>query len=355
MYVPCPPCIDSFEVRTLEKRRWLLALASAAGMLILILDSRTALAGAAEGVALCLKTIIPSLFPFIFLSGIFSGNCQWTGLAARIVGKPFGIPREMESILIPALLGGYPIGAQCTYEAFRSGALSQRKAERMLAYCSNVGPAFIFGILPSSFDNRSFVWVIWGIQLFSIWTAAFLFSASNIETHLTERGTTSFGMEQAVRAMLKICGWVILFRVLIGFLDRWLFWAISPVLQTAISGFLELSNGCCSLNKIQDGRLKFCVCNILLAFGGLCVMYQTSSVCPGLRLRFYCLGKLLQAATAGITAAALCYGVWWLIPAWMIALFGIKSVEKRVEIPNLLMYNKRRDGWRADDAVSQKN
>ena len=36
-------------------------------MLALILDSRTALAGAVQGVELCLKTLIPFLFPFLFL------------------------------------------------------------------------------------------------------------------------------------------------------------------------------------------------------------------------------------------------------------------------------------------------
>ena len=56
----------------MEKRKWIVSLAAAAGILVLILDSRTALAGAAQGLSLCLKTVIPSLFPFIFLSGTFS-------------------------------------------------------------------------------------------------------------------------------------------------------------------------------------------------------------------------------------------------------------------------------------------
>ena len=102
MYALSPVCIDSFEVKLLEQRRWLPALASAAGMLALILDSRTALSSATEGVALCIKTIIPSLFPFIFLSGTFSGSCS--GHAPGFLGRLPGIPRGMESLLIPTLL-----------------------------------------------------------------------------------------------------------------------------------------------------------------------------------------------------------------------------------------------------------
>ena len=38
------------------------------GILLLILDGRTALLGAQAGIALCLKTIVPALFPFFVLS-----------------------------------------------------------------------------------------------------------------------------------------------------------------------------------------------------------------------------------------------------------------------------------------------
>ena len=53
------------------QKRTLIALAAVAGMLAMILDSRIALSAAAEGVQLCISTVIPSLFPFLFLSGIF--------------------------------------------------------------------------------------------------------------------------------------------------------------------------------------------------------------------------------------------------------------------------------------------
>ena len=37
----------------------------ALGMIVLILDSKTALSGCREGVTLCLNVVIPSLFPFL--------------------------------------------------------------------------------------------------------------------------------------------------------------------------------------------------------------------------------------------------------------------------------------------------
>ena len=46
------------------KTNKLACTAAALGMLVLILDSKTALAGAREGIDLCIRTVIPSLFPF---------------------------------------------------------------------------------------------------------------------------------------------------------------------------------------------------------------------------------------------------------------------------------------------------
>lgn len=129
--------------------------------------------------------------------------------------------------------------------------------------------------------------------------------------------------------MLKICGWVILFRVLIGFLCRWILWTVSRETRVALIGLLELSNGCCMLDQIPAENIRFLICSVLLSFGGLCVTYQTASVCPGLRLRFYLRGKLLQAATAGITSAAICFRLWLLPPLWLAALFGVRAAEKK--------------------------
>lgn len=316
----------------MEKRKRGSALAAAAGLLALILDSRTALAGAAQGLALCLKTIIPSLFPFIFLSGVFSHACSRTGRAARLLGKPFGIPPGMTSVLVPALLGGYPVGAQCISEAYRSGQVGKDRAERMLAFCSNAGPAFIFGILPAAFPGKKTVWLLWAIQLFGIWAALFVFSCPELSSEGSGPAAAPFGMEQTIGAILKICGWVILFRVLIGFLCRWILWAASPELQVALIGLLELSNGCCMLERIPSPELRFLVCSILLSFGGLCVAYQTASVCPGLGIQFYLRGKLLQAVTTGIVSAAVCYRLWLLPVLWLAVLFGLKKAEKRSRI-----------------------
>ena len=136
------------------------------GMLILILDGKTALAGGAEGIELCLKTVIPSLFPFFVLSILLTSSLSGVTLPVlRPLGRLCGMPEGTEALLISGFLGGYPVGAQSVAAVYRSGQLPRREAERLLAFCSNAGPAFLFGMASSLFPRQWMAWALWGIHI----------------------------------------------------------------------------------------------------------------------------------------------------------------------------------------------
>ena len=77
--------IESAEVMAVRfNKRIIPALCSIVTMVILILDSKTSLAGVAEGIDLCLKVVIPSLFPFLILSTVLTESTS--GMSLRFVG-----------------------------------------------------------------------------------------------------------------------------------------------------------------------------------------------------------------------------------------------------------------------------
>ena len=98
--------------------------------------------------------------------------------------------------------------------------------------------------------------------------------------------------------MAMICAWVIVFRILITLMDRWLLWCLSDELQLIISGLLELTNGCCRLQEIQSIASRFVIFSVFLSFGGLCVTMQTAGVIDtmGGILTGYLPAKITQAA-----------------------------------------------------------
>ena len=274
-------------------------LAAAAGMFILILDGKTALAGAAEGIELCIYTVIPALFPFFFLSPVLVSHLSPGSL--RPLARWLGLPMGTEGLLIPAIFGGYPTGAQAVGRAWRSGALTKQEAERALHFLNNAGPSFLFGMIGSRFSSPLAPWLLWGIHL----TSAGMVAASLPRTSQTFRRklsispvTFSQALSGAVKTMGLVCGWIVIFRILLTFLQRWLLWMLPVGIRVLVCGLLELSNGCCMLTEIGNESLRFLVCSVLLAFGGGCVAMQTGAVIPGLSLLPYLKGKLMQTIYA---------------------------------------------------------
>ena len=150
----------------MKKQNLRIAIAAAVAMLVLILDSRTALAGASEGISICLNTLIPSLFPFILLSILLAGSLSGQEIPIlRPATKHCRIPKGTESLLAIGFLGGYPVGAQNVALLHRAGQLSDQQATRMITICNNAGPAFIFGILGSMFSSCAVPWLLWMIPM----------------------------------------------------------------------------------------------------------------------------------------------------------------------------------------------
>ena len=282
----------------MKRKQFWMGFAASLGMLILIFDGKTALEGTQDGLNLCMKTVIPSLFPFFLLSRLITES--FSSISFSIL-KPLmhicKIPNGAEGILISGFLGGYPVGAQCIANAYHSDQLSREDAERMLGFCNNAGPAFLFGIISQQFPNHSYVWALWIIHMLSAFSAGIFFrSACSEYVQAQEPASISLtdALHSSIRIMSTVCGWVIWFRILISFLQKWILWLFPVEVTVFFTGLLELSNGCCELQRIADIPVRFVICSTLLAFGGLCVTMQTISVTKGLSMIQYFKGKLLQ-------------------------------------------------------------
>lgn len=286
--------------------RFVKAVLCAIGILVLILDAKTALQGASEGIHLCLYTIIPSLLPFFVLTMLLTGAL----IGSRIPFlKPLciicRIPDGTESLLLTGMLGGYPTGAQLVKESWLDGNLDTNTAATMLVICNLAGPAFIFGIIAKQFSSAATVWILWIIHILSALLCARILPGTKMQSAMNARShNTSLtdAVQRSIRVTALVCSWIILFRVILSFLRRWFLWLLPDALQVLVYGLLELANGCCELYRISSKGLRFVAAAGMLSFGGLCVTMQTSSVCQGLPFRRYIPGKLIQMSISIILA-----------------------------------------------------
>lgn len=282
----------------MKHHKLLPGMVAATGMLILILDSKTALNSAAEGIDLCIRAVIPSLFPFFLLSGILVGSFMGSNLPLlRPLANLLGMPQGSETFLISGFLGGYPVGASAIRDAWAAGSIRQEDAQRLLGFCNNAGPAFLFGMAAQQFSNPGICWILWVIHIVSAMISGIMLKTQPVGTaKIPEASAMSPAvvMKNALSVTAQVCGWVIAFRIINGFLNRWFLWFLPEGMQTAVAGFLELTNGCIGLSTIAQEEHRLILCSALLAFGGVCVWMQTASVTRGLSLRYFVLGKLMQ-------------------------------------------------------------
>lgn len=323
-----------------HKKLWQGCFASL-GMLVLILDSKTAIEGAQTGIELCLKTVIPSLFPFFILSILLTNSFAGASLPLlQPLGRLCGIPKGAESILISGFLGGYPVGAQCISASYRTGQISRKAAARMLAFCNNAGPAFLFGMVSSAFPSKWLTWVLWSIHIISAIFVSLVIPGDQSRTmDISENSeiTLSYALRSAIQVMATVCGWVVVFRVLITFLGRWILWLLPVEMQVLLTGILELSNGCCELFSIPEIKIRFIICSGMLAFGGLCVTMQTISVANGLPLHGYFQGKLMQTVFSLLLSWGIMYRALFLCFVFlMLSLFLLRKIQKKSSIPTVI-------------------
>lgn len=267
-------------------------------MLAMIFDSKTAFIGASQGVNICIYTVVPSLLPFFVFSVYMTS--ELAGKRLRIlqpIAAICGIPAGGEALLIMGLLGGYPIGAKCVANSYEQGKISRETAERLLGFCSNAGPPFIFGMMAALFSNLAAPWLLWMIHISTAIFTGYLLPGKQklqISNTTNEQITFSKALLQSLKALANVCCWVILFRMLISFITTWFLWLFPLEIQVMISGILELVNGCQMLRFISSEAVRFILSSCFLSFGGICVFLQTVSVTGKLGTGMYLKGKLIQ-------------------------------------------------------------
>lgn len=276
-------------------------------------------AGAAEtvrrGIELCLASVIPALFPFFVVSSLLVS--LGAGRAARILERPFRALFRCggagAAAFLLGMLGGYPVGAATVASLVRQGDVSPAEGRRLLAFCSNAGPAFIIGVAGLTvFGSARTGAYLYLIHITAAMAAGFLLRGRRAVIGGTYHPPARPGLisaflsavQGAASAMGRVCAFVVFFLVLLSLTER-----VTGPLPPGAAGFLELTNGVLRLSPTRTG---FITAAALLGWGGLSVHCQTASVLDGTNVPLdrYFLGKALQSLLSALLAAA----VWHVIP-----------------------------------------
>ena len=293
------------------KKMMSLAAVLAAGTLLLLRPEAAAEA-VRDGLSLCARTVIPSLFPFFVVVSLLLrlglADCL-QGVCGPFMGPMFHLRGVCALPLLTGLLGGYPSGAKTAADLYHQGRITRREAELLLGFCDNCGPAFLLGYVGSGILGSSRA----GAYLYLVHVCAALITGMALCRLIRGRGPAlldcrlpaeaaslpqalTASAAGAVTSTLHICAFVVLFRVLA---------ALAPAgIPGPALGVLEMVTGTAALSPDRTG---FILAAVITGWGGLSVHCQalSTTAATGLSFRWHWAGKAVQAVIAGALALVL--------------------------------------------------
>ena len=237
---------------------------------------------------------LPSLFPFMLLSGtIIRMN-----LAEKVAGifhvgfnKLFRCSRAATYVIFVGFLCGFPMGARTIAELMERKALTKEEGRWLLAFCNHLGPAFLTAVALPILKVRSVPFILMGQYgipfLYGMVLRHTLFRGLRISSHQDKSHEKDAQMEicekrspspikdlpeaifEAVKSSVSgilILGGYVVFFTLLNLIPHLLLQKPCPL----ISPLFEITSGIMTLGDSHKVYSLTC-----LSFGGISCLAQT--------------------------------------------------------------------------------
>ncbi len=288
-----------------------------AACLLPVAFSQASREGAASGVKMCLNVLVPSLFPMMALTNLFvkSGLCMQIGSRLnRVTKTAFGLSGSFAPVILMALLGGYPVGANGIASLLKQKAITEQEAKRAALFCVCAGPGFVISFVGTAvYENIAIGFILFTAQVMSVLLSGIITKVIDKEKlpihseselnrlQLTFGDALVESVYEAGKGMAAICAFVLLFSALTGILPQ----MIPDIrLQNAAYALLEV---CTAVTKLSADCPVTWVA-FAVGFGGVCVHFQIFAALGKIPVNkwLFFLFRIIQGAlTAGLTVLGL--------------------------------------------------
>lgn len=270
----------------------------------ILTNSALSLSYATLGLELWFQKMIPSLLPFMILSGIMVRLNLTEKLAMAVyplVGRIYRVSKNVCYCMMLGFLCGFPMGAKVTGELLERGKLTHREAEYLLAFCNNIGPVYFCSFALPLLGRRlvaPYIFGMYGIPL--LYGLVLRYSAYSDLMHTGSRVAATVELRAAelrccevpgrspsffeqlleavegsihasVQSILTLGGYMILFNLL-NLLPHVMLGRAMPIL----SPLLEITGG---LGMLGNALPLYSL--LALTFGGISCIAQTYSCIRG--------------------------------------------------------------------------
>lgn len=290
-----------------------LALAGSILLLFFLLQNPgEALEASREGMKLWLNTLIPTLLPFLILTGFLVHTNKIEKLLSPLSvfwKTVFGLSPAGAYVFVLGILCGYPMGAKLASDLFTNGKISKREAEYLLTFANQPSPAFlntylthvclkqivaakeiyIILLLADIFCMLFFRFIIFRNQT-SVQASPGSFvnsqTAAGISGNISKKETSTTSSPGSIidvsimngfETIARLGGYILLFSLITACVKH--YWKWSVTLRCLLSGLLEITTGLYQISlSAVPFRTQYLVSMALTASGGCCILAQTRSV-----------------------------------------------------------------------------
>ncbi|MBO5093408.1 MAG: hypothetical protein J6C33_03505 [Lachnospiraceae bacterium] len=296
---------------------------------IILRYPRPSLSYALLGLNTWFQNMIPTLFPFMVLSGMMlrlGVSDQFAGLFRPLLYPFFRLKRSCLYCIVIGFLCGFPMGARITADLYRMGRITGEEASFLLAFCNNIGPVFFMGyvlpFLPAQIPVFFYLLGMYGVPMLYGWfLRRFRYAHSICDT---ETPQTAFRFQTALcrkaespcaqkppafadaldesvssglQSITKLGGYMIFFNLL-NVLPQLAFTFLpsgASVLRVPVCLLMEITSGIRIAGEAHPLMIL-----VFLQFGGISCIAQTLGMIAGtdLSIGTYTLHKLMQSAFA---------------------------------------------------------
>ena len=284
------------------------------------------------GLVLCGGPLLVSLFPFLIVSALLMG-CgagPLLGFAFQPAARVIGVrAKAAGSVLLIGFLGGFAPAAAAAAQAVRTGQLTPRQASALLPACVCSGPSFvILTVGEQMLGSRAL-----GVRLFAAQLLAGYLTAAVLCRMQGGAGqclpakaediplpTLDAVVAQAAVTYLKLCGFVLYFRLLAAGAEALLPkpWSVLPAM------LLEVCTGCDCASR--TGLWASTLCCAALSVQGASVLLQVRTICPP----EVSLGSLLAARVLHLPLSLALF--WLVVPGTEQAVQAFSTLSGQVAV-----------------------
>ena len=312
-----------------KKVTWILIL----GMMGLLLwQPHTVQKGAGAGLVLWATVIVPTLFPFMLLTGMAQKMNLPAVLGARmypLLGRVLPMSAAGCFPWLTGLMSGPPLAAKMLGETCERGDMSRQEGQRLLILCNNISPMFLLEYMAGYCLGMKHPVILlligyiaaflccWGKYLLQ----GYLLRGRNKERHTAHRagadrlvhgetlhtGTLMESLDRciqdSVQVLFKVGAYMVIFSVAANLLQKL---PVCEDARTLLAGMCEITIGGNTVRTWQRGlEVRQIWTAFLCGFGGMSSAMQSIAVLgrSGLSGGEYLRDKLCQ----GIVAAGLLF------------------------------------------------